>query len=138
MGFLFKQTDTKSLKGVISHMYVQFQVMVQANSQENRKDIWAGLFRKSSEKPILDLFAQVLCWNFSVKFWLGFLFKQTYYTKSLAGVINHMYVQFQVIVKANSQENRRDIWARLFRESSEKPILALFAQMLCLNFSVTF
>ena len=49
---IFKQTDKKFLEGVINHMYVQFQVIVKANSKENRMDIWARLFRKSSEKPI--------------------------------------------------------------------------------------
>ena len=81
-----------------------------------------GSFRT---KAMLKFFSNIL------------IFKQTD-KKSLEGVINHMYVQFQVIVKANSQENRMDIWTRLFRKSSEKPILALFAQKLCLNFSVTF
>ena len=110
MGFLFKQTYTKSLEGVINHMYVQFQVMVKAKYQERRKDITVRLFRKSNEKPILALFAQMLCLNFSLIFWLGFLFKQNY-TKSLEGVINHMYVQFKVMVKTKSQENKKDITA---------------------------
>ena len=58
--------------------------------------------------------------------------------KSLDWVMNQMYVQFQVMVKTKSQENRKDITARLLRKSGEKPILALFAQMLCLKFSVKF
>ena len=40
---IFKQTDKKSLEGVINHMYVQFQVIDKANSQENRMDIWTHL-----------------------------------------------------------------------------------------------
>ena len=88
--------------------------------KQRKADI--GSFRKNA---MLKFFSNIL------------IFKQTD-KKSLEGVINHMYVQFQVIVKANSQENRMDIWTRLFRKSSEKPILALFAQKLCLNFSVTF
>ena len=87
--------------------------------KQRKADI--GSFRKNA---MLKFFSNIL------------IFKQTD-KKSLEGVINHMYVQFQVIVKANSQENRKDIWARFFQKSSEKPIFALFAQMLCLNFSVT-
>ena len=36
MGFLFKQTDMQSLEGVITDMYVQFQVMAKVKSQENK------------------------------------------------------------------------------------------------------
>ena len=60
---------------------------------------------KKLRKADMALFALILCLNFSVTFLLGFLFKQTD-MKSLEGVINDMYVQFQVMAKVKSQENK--------------------------------
>ena len=61
------------------------------------------LVPKKLRKADMALFAQMLCLNFSVTFLLGFLFKQTD-MQSLEGVINDMYVQFQVMAKVKSQE----------------------------------
>ena len=49
---ILKQTDKKSLEGVINHMYVQFEVIVKTNSQENRKDIWAFFPKKQRKADI--------------------------------------------------------------------------------------
>ena len=90
----------------MNHMYVQFQVMVHANSQENKGHMRVFVPKKQRKADIGSFRA-----NGMLKFFSNILiFKQTD-NKSLEGVINHMYVQFQVMVKTKSQENRKDITA---------------------------